>query len=259
MGLKERLSLDGKLALVTGGSRGLGLQIARGLGEMGARVVIVARRESELEAAEAALSADGIETIARTTDLSSLDAVPPLVDWVLEHAGDVDILVNNAGATWGADAEHHPDAAWRKVMSLNVDAAFALTRELGRRVFIPRRAGKVLNVASVAGLAGNRPQMAMHTIAYNTSKGALLSFTRALAAEWGRYGINVNALCPGFFPTRMTLETERQSGDFLRASTPLGRLGGNEDLMGAAAFLVSEAARHITGQALAVDGGMSST
>lgn len=259
MALTKLLRLDGRVAVVTGGSRGLGLQIARGLGEMGAQVVLVARRVEELEAAAARLSAEGSHAIALAADLSSLEGVPSLVDRVLERAGAVDILVNNAGATWGADAQSYPDAAWRKVMNLNVDAVFALTREVGRKAFIPRRHGKVLNIASVAGLAGNRPQMAMHTIAYNTSKGAILSFTRALAAEWGRYGINVNALCPGFFPTRMTQQTERHSGDFLRASTPLGRLGGDEDLMGAAAFLVSEAARHITGQALAVDGGMSAT
>lgn len=259
MALKELLSLDDKVALVTGGSRGLGLQIALGLGEMGARVVLVARREQDLETAVAQLAAEGVESMALAADLSSADAVPALVGRVLERAGTVDILVNNAGATWGACAEAYPDSAWRKVMGLNVDAVFALTREVGRRSFIPRRHGKVLNIASVAGLAGNRPQMAMQTIAYNTSKGALLSFTRALAAEWGRYDINVNALCPGFFPTRMTRETERQSGEFIRASTPLGRLGGDEDLMGAAAFLVCAAARHITGQALVIDGGMSAT
>lgn len=257
MGLKDMFRLDGQVALVTGGSRGLGLQIAEGLGEMGARVAITARRSDELEQAVARLVARGVDAFAVRSDLSEPGSAEPLVDQVLAHFGRIDILVNNAGATWGAPAEDYPVEAWRKVMGLNMDSVFFLTQEVGRREFIPRRSGKVLNVGSITGLGGNPPGQQMYTIAYNTSKGALLNFTRTLAAEWGRYDINVNAVCPGFFPTKMTRQTVDQHGSDMLAATPLGRLGGEEDLKGAAAFLVSAAARHITGQCLAVDGGVS--
>lgn len=257
MGLKDMFRLDGQVALVTGGSRGLGLQIAEGLGEMGARVAITARRPDELDQAASHLAALGIDAFAVRSDLSEPGSAGPLVDQVLAHFGRIDILVNNAGATWGAPAEDYPAEAWRKVMGLNMDAVFFLTQEVGRREFIPRRSGKILNVGSITGLGGNPPGQQMYTIAYNTSKGALLNFTRTLAAEWGRYDINVNAVCPGFFPTKMTRQTVDQHGGDMLAATPLGRLGGEEDLKGAAAFLVSAAARHITGQFLAVDGGVS--
>ena len=169
--------------------------------------------------------------------------------------GQIDILVNNAGCNWAAPAEDYPDDGWRKVMSLNVDAQFFITREVGRRSMIPRRSGKIVNIASIAGLFGNPPKWGMRTMAYNTSKGALVNMTRALAAEWGPYNINVNAICPGFFPSKMTKATlERIDRDVLEL-TPLGRLGGDEDLKGCVVFLASEASRHITGQAIAVDGG----
>lgn len=258
MGLKDRLNLSTKVALITGGSRGLGLQIAEGLGEMGARVVITARHRDELDKASSHLDAMGIESLAVQADLSTAEDIPRLLNEVLKRFGTLDILVNNAGATWGAPAEDFPAEAWRKVMNLNIDAVFLLTQEIGRRVFIPNRTGKILNISSITGLGGNPPELEMYTIAYNTSKGALLTFTRALAAEWGRYNINVNALCPGFFPTRMAKDTVERNSEILLGATPLGRLGGDDDIQGAAAFLVSEAARHITGQWLAVDGGVTS-
>ncbi len=140
-------------------------------------------------------------------------------------------------------------------MSLNVDAQFFLAREVGRRSMIPRRSGKIVNIASIAGLFGNPPEWDMQTIAYNTSKGALIAMTRALAAEWGRYNINVNAICPGFFPSKMTRVTLDRIGESVLAMTPLARLGGEDDLKGSVVFLASEASRHVTGQALVVDGG----
>jgi gluconate 5-dehydrogenase len=179
------------------------------------------------------------------------------VDEVLKRYGAIDILVNNAGATWGAPAEEYPDEAWRKVMTLNIDAMFHLSREVGRRSMIARGSGKIINVASIAGLYGGPPDM--HTIAYNTSKGAAVNFTRALASEWGRYNINVNAVCPGFFPTKMARGILDRIGDRVIKSTPLQRLGGDEDLKGVVIFLASEAARHVSGQCIAVDGGVSVT
>ena len=257
MGARELFDLKGKVALVTGGSRGLGLQIATGLGEMGCKVAITARKADELAEASKHLAALGIENLTVANDLSKLEAIPAMVDHVKKHFGTIDILVNNAGATWGAKAEEYPDEAWRKVMTLNIDAMFALSREVGRRCMIPAKRGKIVNIASIAGLRGGPSDM--HTIAYNTSKGAAVNFTRALASEWGPHGINVNAICPGFFPTKMANGILDRIGDRVVKSTPLRRLGGDEDLMGVAIFLASNAARHVTGQCIAVDGGQSSS
>ena len=253
MGVKQLFDLTGKSALVTGGSRGLGLQMAEALGEMGARVAITARKQAELDEAAARLSRQGVEVLAVAGDLSRLETIPSMLDRVLERFGAVDVLVNNAGTTWGAPAEDYPPEGWNKVMGLNLNALFFLTQAVGKRSMIPRRSGKVVNVASVAGLSGNPPTM--QTIAYNASKGAVVNLTRALAAEWGRHGINVNAICPGFFPSKMSKGLLDLIAPAVLARTPLGRLGGDEDLKGAVAFLASEASRHVTGQCLVVDGG----
>lgn len=253
MSVKELFQLDGKIALITGGSRGLGLQMAQALGEMGCRVAITARKAGELVEAKAHLQSKGIEVLTVVNDLQRFEGIPALVSEVLENYGAIDILVNNAGATWGAPAEDYPDEAWHKVMNLNVTAPFFLAREVGKRSMIERRAGKIINIASVAGLKGSPPGMT--TIAYNTSKAAAINFTRALAGEWGKYNINVNAICPGFFPSKMSAGLLDTLGDSIIAQTPLQRLGGDEDLMGPVVFLASEASRHITGQHFAVDGG----
>jgi NAD(P)-dependent dehydrogenase (short-subunit alcohol dehydrogenase family) len=253
--VKTLFDLTGKVALITGGSRGLGLQMAEALGEAGARLVLTARKQPELDEAERRLQGMGIQVATVAADLGKLESIPSVVDQVLARFGDVDILVNNAGTTWGAAAEEHPWEAWRKVMALNIDAMFLLSQQIGRRCMIPHRAGKIVNVASVAGLAGNPP--GMQTIAYNTSKGAAVNFTRALAAEWGRHNINVNVICPGFFPSRMSKGLLTMIGDAVVARTPLQRLGGDDDLKGVVLFLASEASRHVTGQFLAVDGGAS--
>ena len=255
MAVARLFSLTGKVALITGGSRGLGLQMAEALGEMGARVAITARKEAELAAAASHLGNLGIEVLTYACDLSRFETIPGIVDAVLARFGRIDILVNNAGASWAAPAEDYPVEAWRKVMDLNIDALFFMSQEVGRRAMIPARSGKIINISSIAGLTGNPPDMC--TIAYNTSKGAAVNFTRALAAEWGKYNINVNAICPGFFPSKMTHGLLEKIGEGVIASTPLARLGGEEDLKGIAVFLASEASRHITGQAMSVDGGAS--
>jgi gluconate 5-dehydrogenase len=257
MGVRELFDLSGKVALVTGGSRGLGLQMAEALGELGAKVAITARKQGELDEAASRLTGLRIETLTIASDLSNFETIPKVVDEVLARFGTVDVLVNNAGTTWGAPAEDHPADAWHKVMNLNVDAMFFLTQEVGRRCMIPKRSGKIVNISSVAALGGNPPEM--KTIAYNTSKAASLNFTRALAAEWGKYGINVNAICPGFFPSKMTKGLLGQIEQGIMARTPLRRLGGDEDLKGAIGFFASEASRHVTGQYLVVDGGASVT
>ena len=257
MGVKELFDLTGKVALITGGSRGLGLQLAEALGEQGAKLAITARKPAELEQAAAWLGKRGLQVLTVAGDLSKFATIPAMVEQVIAKLGPIDILVNNAGTTWGAPAEDHPAEAWDKVMDLNINAMFFLSQEVGRRCMIPRRSGKIVNIASVAGLSGNPP--GMQTIAYNTSKGAAVNFTRALAAEWGQYNINVNAICPGFFPSKMTHGLLGVIGDAVIAQTPLGRLGGDEDLKGLVALLASEASRHLTGQVIVVDGGQSIT
>ena len=255
MSVRKLFDLGGKVALVTGGSRGIGLQMAEALGEMGAKVTLTARKQDELDAARAHLEATGVEVMTLACDLAQRAAIPKLVDAMLERCKQIDILLNNAGTNWGAPAEDHPDAGWRKVMDLNIDAPFYLCREIAKRSMIPRKSGKIINIASIAGLTGNPPDWDMATVGYNTSKGALVQLTRTLAAEWGKYNINVNAICPGFFQSKMTAVTLERIERKVLEVTPLGRLGGSEDLKGSVVFLASEASRHITGQMLAVDGG----
>ena len=254
MGVKQLFDLSGKVALITGGSRGLGLQMAEALGELGAKVAITARKQEELDQAAAHLAKQGVEVLAIAGDLSNFDTIPELVGRVLAKFEGIDILVNNAGTTWGAPAEDYPAKAWNKVMDLNINAMFFLSQDVGRRCLIPKRSGKIINIASVAGL---HAPAEMATIAYNTSKAAAISFTRALASEWGRYNINVNAICPGFFPSKMTRGLLEKIDQAIVSRTPLHRLGGPEDLKGTIAFLASEASRHITGQHIVVDGGAS--
>ena len=255
MSVKDLFDLSGKVAVVTGGSRGIGLQMAEALGELGARVAITARKQDELDEARAHLEGMGIECLRVAGDLADFATIPGMVNAVLEPWSQIDILVNNAGCNWAAPAEDYPDEGWRKVMNLNIDAQFFLSREIGRRSMIPRRSGKIVNIASIAGLFGNPPAWGMESIAYNTSKGALVQLTRALAAEWGPHNINVNAICPGFFPSKMTKVTLDRITSSVLELTPLGRLGGEEDLKGTVAYLASEASRHVTGQVIAVDGG----
>jgi gluconate 5-dehydrogenase len=254
MSVRQLLDLKGKTALVTGGSRGLGLQMAEALGEMGARIAITARKKDELDEAVSRLSKQGISAKAYVCDIGRREAIVPAAEQILRDFGKVDILVNNAGATWGAPAEDHPLEAWDKLVNVNLTGAFVLTQFVGKRSMIPSKWGRIINVASIAGLMGQDKRI-VQTLAYNATKGGLVNFTRALAAEWGEYGITVNAICPGFFPSKMTRATLDTTGALIRDWTPTKRLGNDEDLKGLAVLLASEASRHITGQAIAVDGG----
>jgi gluconate 5-dehydrogenase len=249
MDVKSLLDLSGKVALVTGGSRGLGLQIAQALGEMGAKLAITARKKDELDQAAAQLGAS-----AYVCDIGKREAIAPVAEQILKKFGKVDILVNNAGATWGAPAEQHPLDAWDKLVNVNLSGLFVLTQIIAAKSMIPAKWGRIINVASVAGLLGQDPRFAP-TAAYTATKHGVVGLTRQLAAEWGVHGITVNAICPGFFPSKMTRATLETTGKMIREWTPTRRLGNDEDLKGLAVLLASEASRHITGQAIAVDGG----
>ena len=254
MGVKTLLDLSTRVALVTGGSRGLGLQIAEGLGEMGAKVAITARKKDELDEARSHLKKLGVDAEAFVCDIGKREAIAPVAEEILKTFGSVDILVNNAGATWGAPAEKHPLEAWDKLVNVNLSGLFALTQIIAAKSMIPAKWGRIINVASVAGLLGQDPRFAP-TAAYTATKHGVVGLTRQLAAEWGVHGITVNAICPGFFPSKMTRATLETTGKLIQEWTPTRRLGGDEDLKGLAVLLASEASRHITGQAIAVDGG----
>jgi gluconate 5-dehydrogenase len=247
--IQQLFDLTGQVALVTGGSRGLGLQMAHALGEAGAKIMLSSRKAADLEEAAAELQAAGIDARWIAADCAKEEDIRRLAAETVERMG-------NAGATWGAPAEDHPVEAWDKVMNLNVRGYFILSQEVAKRCFIPRGKGRILNVASIAGLAGNPSEM--KTIAYNTSKGAVINFTRALAGEWGEHGITVNAICPGFFPSKMTYGLlEKLGADKMAQGAPLRRLGDDEDLKGLTLLYASDAGKHITGQWMAVDGGVS--
>lgn len=255
MSIADLFDLTGRTALITGGGRGLGLNIAQTLGEAGATVLLSSRKEDTLKEAQDHLADQGVRADYIAANSSSAQEAQALADQAIERLGHVDILVNNAGATWGANAEDHPIEAWDKVMDLNVRAPFVLSQRIGARSMIPRGYGRILNLASIAGMKANALE-GTKTIAYNTSKAAIINFTRALAAEWAKHGINVNALAPGFFPSKMTAGT--LSGDGLERlirRIPQGRIGRDDELKGATLLMVSRAGDHITGQTLAVDGG----
>jgi NAD(P)-dependent dehydrogenase (short-subunit alcohol dehydrogenase family) len=254
--IKKAFDLSGKSALITGGSRGLGLQIAEALGEQGAKIVLSSRKAPDLEQAQKHLAGLGIKADWIAADNARDDDVKRLADEAIAKLGRMDILVNNAGATWGAPTEDHPIEAWDKVMNLNIRSLFLLSQQIGKRSMIPNKYGRIINIASIAGLRGSTGEM--QTIAYNTSKGAVVNFTRALAGSWGRYGITVNALAPGFFPSKMTKGIIDMVGvEKLAEGAPLRRIGDEDDLKGAALLFASDAGKHITGQILAIDGGLT--
>lgn len=254
--LKTLFDLSGKTALVTGGSRGLGLTMAEALGEFGAKIVLTARKQNELDEAVAHLAELGIEAVAIAADVGKPDEPARVIEEVKKAGGRIDILVNNAGTSWGSKTEEMPLDAWNKLLAVNLTGPFLLAQAVAREFMIPQGWGRIINIASVEGLLGHHPRM-IGTIAYNASKGGLINFTRAVAAEWGGMGITVNAIAPGYFPSKLTGYVIDKHGEEMRNDTPRGQLGGGDDLKGATLLLASDASAHITGQTLVVDGGAS--
>ena len=246
----EKFRLDGKAALVTGGSRGLGLEAALALKEAGAKVAVMARRASFFEEARAQLGEDALYLEGDVRDEARLEAIAEEVE---EKLGPLTVLVNAAGITWGAPSLEMPVEKVREVLEVNLVGAFLASRVAARRMK-ERGYGKIVHIASVAGLKGEYPEV-LDAVGYSASKGGLIALTRDLAVKWGRWGIRVNALAPGFFPTRMTEKVLPRTEAFLKATLPLGRPGAPGELGGAVLFLASPASDYVTGAVLPVDGG----
>lgn len=254
MHVKEMFDLTDKVAIITGGGRGLGEQMAEGFAQAGASLVLCSRKAAACEEAAARLSREyGVKAIALSCDVTNSEDVKNVVKTAIEEFGKIDILVNNSGATWGAPVQDMPLEAWNKVMNVNVTGTFLMSQEAGKHM-IKQKSGKIINIASVAGLGGTDPRY-MDTIAYNTSKGAVITFTKDLAVKWGQHNINVNAIAPGFFPTKMSQVIIENGKDHFLDITPLKRFGTDQDLKGAALFLAARASDFITGDVLVVDGG----
>ncbi|OLO38877.1 gluconate 5-dehydrogenase [Alkalihalophilus pseudofirmus] len=254
MHVLDLFKLNGKTAIVTGGGRGLGEQMAEALAEAGANVVVCSRKlESCEEVSRRLIEEKGVRSLAFQCDVSNPTDVQDVVDGTLEEFGKIDILINNSGATWGAPAVDMPLEAWKKVMDVNVTGTFLMSQAVGREM-IKQQSGKIINIASVAGLGGVDP-LIMDAVGYHASKGAVITFTKDLAAKWGQFNINVNAIAPGFFPTKMSKGIMDTGGKMIKERTPLDRFGTDYDLKGAAVFLASNASNFVTGDVLVVDGG----
>jgi len=246
--------LTGRVAIITGGSVGLGRQMADGLAEMGASLVLCARRKERCEQAATALQAAGAKVLALACDVKDPASIQKAADATLAQFGRIDILINNAGTSWGAPVETMTLEQWDKVIETNLTGTFLFSQTVGRAMIAQRR-GKIINIASVAGLRGSSPKFS--AIGYSSSKGGVIIFTKDLACKWGMHNIQVNAIAPGWFPTDMSEKVIERNKESLLAGIPLGRFGGPQDLKGAAIFLASSASDFVTGHTLVVDGGQS--
>ena len=254
MSIQDLFSLDGKTALVTGGGRGIGKTIAEAYLEAGARVAITGRRAEYLDAASAELKDKGYDVLSIVSDVSRPEGVEDAVRRAIDRFGAIDILVNNAGQTWGQAAQDLPLAKWQQVIDTNLTGLFLMSQAVGRHMIERGQGGRIVNISSVAGLTAGDPE-ATKTIAYNASKAGVISVTKTLALEWGRHGIVVNAIAPGWFPTRMAAATINANRERFEGLAALGRLGGLDELKGVAIFLAAPASSYITGQTIVVDGG----
>ena len=250
--ITELFDLTGRVAIVTGGSRGLGEEIAEGLAEAGAKLMLCARRDEWLLPTVKTLRGRGFVVEAALCDVSKPAEVQAVVDKTIATFGQVDILVNNAGISWGDEPETMPVEKWQKVIDVNLTGAFLFSQAAGREM-LKRQYGRIINIASIAGLHAsvNGP----HYVGYASSKAGLMGLTRELAGTWGRQNIRVNAIAPGFFPSRLTEVLLPKAEASLKASSPIPRAGIAGELKGVAVFLAADASNYITGQVIVVDGG----
>ena len=251
--IKQLMSLEGRVAVVTGGATGIGFQMATGLAEAGANIVICSRKLENCEEAAAKLEKLGVKALAVGCDVTKPADVEAMKDATLKKFGRIDVLVNNAGRAWVAPPEDTPLDRWQQVFDLNITAPFLCAQAFGREM-IARKRGKIINIASIAGLVGRSP-LAYNSIAYGASKGALVNFTRDLAVKWGQHNIQTNAICPGFFVTKLNEKLYARAKERIDSENPMGRTGGPDDLKGIAVLLASDASNYINGAIIPVDGG----
>jgi NAD(P)-dependent dehydrogenase (short-subunit alcohol dehydrogenase family) len=252
--IRELFDLSGRAAIVTGGSRGLGREMAEGLAEAGAALMLCARRAEWLTPTLQEMRARGFRVEGRVADVSKPSDVQAVVDGAVAAFGKIDILINNAGVTWGEEPEAMPLEKWQKVVDVNLTGAFLFAQSAGREM-LKRQYGRIINVASLAGLRSS--VRGPHYAAYAASKAGLMGLTRELAASWGRQGIRVNAIAPGFFHSRMADPTIPMAEADIKATSPIPRVGDAGELKGVAVFLAADASNYVTGQVIAVDGGRS--
>ncbi|MFY0762094.1 SDR family oxidoreductase [Metabacillus dongyingensis] len=246
--------LKNKTAIVTGGGKGLGSQIAIALAEAGANIVLCSRDIKACESMCDELQKTGTKTLALKCDVTNHQDIKNVLSETMKVFGTVDILVNNSGTSWISPSLELPEDKWDKVMNVNLKGVFLFSQEAGK-VMVKQGGGKIINIASVTGFGGTAPEL-LDTIAYNTSKGAVMTFTKDLAVKLARSNIQVNAIAPGFFPTKMTQEILKGSQSIL-GKVPAKRFGNDSDLKGAAIFLASNASNYVTGHILVVDGGIT--
>ncbi len=251
--VKNLLDLSGRVTVVTGGATGIGFNMATGLAEAGSSIVICSRKLDACEEAAGRIEKLGVKALAVGCDVTKPDQVDAMKDAVLKKFGRVDALVNNAGRAWAAPPEDTPLDRWQQVFDLNITAPFLCAQALGRE-FIRQKRGKIINIASIAGLVGRNPR-AYSSIAYGSSKGALVNFTRDLAVKWAQHNIQVNCICPGFFVTPLNEKLYERNKENIDREIPLGHTGGPDDLKGIAVLLASDASNFITGAIIPVDGG----
>jgi gluconate 5-dehydrogenase len=252
--VRDLFDLGGRVAIVTGGATGIGLQMADALAELGASVVLCGRDGERCARVAADLERErGVRCLGVRCDVSSADDVAGLAAETTDRFGRIDVLVNNAGTAWADPVEDTPLRGWQKVVDVNLTGVFLCAQAVGR-VMIANGGGKIVNIASITGLRGAPPEQ-LDAIAYSTTKGAVVAFTRDLAVKWARHGIAVNAIAPGWFPTDLSQPALDRAGELLVAGIPMGRFGGESDLKGAIAYLASAASDYVTGHTLVVDGG----
>lgn len=253
MTLMQLFDCSDKIALVTGGGRGLGRIMAESLAEAGAQVILCSRKVEALKETADKIQKSGHKSLSMALDVTNPEDVEQAVQKIMEMSGRIDILINNAGTSWGAPALDMPLDAWHKVIETNLTGTFLMSQRVGREM-VGRKSGKIINIASVAGLGGSRPDV-LDAVGYSASKAGIIALTKDLAVKWGPYGVTVNAIAPGFFPTKMTRVLLERHGEAILQQIPLGRFGTEDDIKGLIVFLSSRASEYMTGSIIVVDGG----